>query len=278
MDDLKFQAGSLFWLTFISLSMMGLMYLGVWSFHNNNVKGLAISSIFAIMILFSVVISKFEIFKASGGWKVSCLSFLIGFSAWFTAGYFSQKASMSLLSVGKSGLFAQISSELPRFWSFVLDTIFIPTAEETLWLIGLPFALIWGMNIVGAKWAIFSNKAVQLIFIVLISGLSFAFFHVGKLLIAFMIAAFIFRGVMIVLLYGDAWFNIIPSLSIVPAFMVGAHIGNNWATEGLWSGIKILATSPVGWFILFLLLIIVVSALDLLFEKLFGLSVAGSGG
>jgi len=262
--------GSIFWILIIMLSLGGLTFLALWAYFNNSVKGAIMAFIFFAMVVSGILLSKFEIFNA-GTWSQSCFAFVLGNILWLIIGGSKQSvASLSLLSVSKNSLLATIASELPEILEFVMNAFVIPIAEETFWLIGIPFATITMLNVAskgkvfGIDLSFLKNIIVQIIIIALITGISFAGFHIGKLFIAFLIAAFIFRTIMIVLVVGDTKFGLIPGLSLVPAFAIGAHIGNNWGSEGFVRGISLLAGNfwPIGLIVFVLLAAIYLSALN----------------
>lgn len=249
--------GSAFWVVIILASIVGLSYLAIWSFHNNSIKGIAISFIFSIMIISGILLSKFEIFN-SGTWTQNSIAFFVGMLMWLVIG---GSASKSILAIGQNSLFASISSELPIFLDFVLNTFVIPIAEELFWIVAIPFSVITIMNIIGKKYGFMQNIWLQIFVVTIITGVTFAMFHVGKLFLAFLAAAFIFRAIMIVAVFGDLRANIIPGITLVPAFAVGAHIGNNWADTGFTQGLQFLIGNELGWLILVFLVSIVVTVL-----------------
>ena len=193
--------------------------------------------------------------------------FVIGFLIWLGLG--SQQNSV--LSITKSTLFASISSELPRFMDFLMNTFVIPISEELFWIIGIPYATITIMNLIGKKFEPLRNIWVQIIIVAIICGVTFALFHVGKLFIGFLIAAFIFRAVTIVSVYGDIEADIIPGVTLVPAFALGAHIGNNWGDFGFIEGVGLLwSNPPLGWMVMALMIVFLLSAINFIAEKFFG--------
>lgn len=250
--------GSAFWLVIFLASFVGLSYLAIWSFHNNSIKGIAVSFIFSFMIIAGILLSKLEIFN-SGTWGQNCISFMIGLILWLFIGGSSSK---SILAIGQNSLFASISSELPVFLEFVLNTFVIPIAEELFWIVAIPYTVITIMNIAGTKISFLKNIWIQIFVVTVITGLTFAIFHVGKMFLLFLIAAFLFRAIMIIAVYGDMQADIIPGLTLLPAFAVGAHIGNNWADAGFAQGVAFLAGNyEIGWIIIAFLLIVAFSAL-----------------
>jgi len=227
---------SAFWILFLLITLGGLSYLGVWSIFNNSVQGIAISFIFFAMIVFGILFSKFEIFD-SGTWSQNALSFTIGFWLW---AILAGGTTKSVLALTQNDLFASISSQLPQFLEFVMNAFVIPVAEEMFWIIGIPYALIALFDLLGKKYDLFSNKWLQLLLIIIIGGVTFASFHVGKSFLLFLLSAFLFRTIMIVGVIGDSTLDVIPFISLLPAFAVGSHIGNNFSSYGLVNGTSLL--------------------------------------
>ncbi len=222
--------GSAFWILFILLGLGGLLYLMVWSFHNDSVKGIALSIIFFAMIIAGVSLSRLKIFDEYS-WGTNSLSFSLGFFAWLIIGNLFGK--QSVLSLTENNLFATVSSELPQFVEMITTVFIIPIAEELFWMVGIPFALISIMTALGKQYPIWSNKILQMVVVIIISSGTFAIFHVGKVHTLFMISAIIFRTIMIVLIYGDEEFNILKGVNLVVAFSLGSHIANNMINFGV---------------------------------------------
>lgn len=241
--------GSIFWILVILVSLAGLIYLGIWAYHNNNVQAIAILSIFGIMILSGVILSRFEIFN-SGTWTQNSFWFLIGFALY---AFLLSSGSKSVLSLTQNGLFASISSQLPLELEFTFNTYIIPIAEEIFWMIGIPYSVNSILELIGIKFAPAKNIFVKLIIIGAISAVTFAYFHVAKVFFLFLIGAMIFRLFMVLSVIGEpalaGRFRALRFLMIVPAFSLGAHIGNNWADKsqgpGLMGGVQILIANPV---------------------------------
>ena len=260
--------GSIFWVFIILVSLMGLSYLGIWAYQNDSVKGATISFIFFAMIITGIVLSKFEIFNI-GTWSENCLSFTLGFGIWMAFGLFM--GTQSVLSVSQNQYFSAISSELPQLLDFLTTIFVIPISEELFWMIAIPFSLFTIFNLLGKKYPIFSNNILQIFLISIVSGVTFAAFHVGKLIINFLLAAYIFRTIMIVLVYGDQKYDIIKKINLVVAFSLGAHIGNNLINYGFVKGNLILFDNfaAVGWMIYLLFLVIFISGFNKLLEIIF---------
>ncbi len=234
--------GSIFWILLILISMMGLSYLMIWSFHNNSIRGIVISTIFMSMIIAGVLLSRGKVFDMAT-WEDNALSFSLGFGLWALLG--SLFSSQSVVSLQQNNLLATISSELPIFTETIINSLIVPIAEEMFWMIGIPFALISVMDAMGKKWDIWKNNILQIIVIILIGSSTFAIFHVGKMFIGFMISAIIFRSVMIVLVLGESKMDILKGVNLVASFSVGAHIANNIIDKGFGAVASIIGTNTI---------------------------------
>jgi hypothetical protein len=253
--------GSIFWILIVLVALGGLSYLGIWSFHNDSVAGGIIASIFFAMIVAGILMSKFEIFSM-GTWGENSLSFAIGFAMWATIG--AVAGSQSVLSVAENHLFSTIASQLPVLVEVLMNNFVIPIAEEMFWMIAIPWSLISIMNTIGKSKEIFSSPYLQIPVVVIVSGLSFALFHVGKAATYFLIAAFIFRGIVIILVYGDQQLDILKKLNLVVAFSLGAHIANNVSSAGIRETFIILNSNfwSIGWIVYAILLAIIAGSID----------------
>ncbi len=245
----RFLGGSIFWLLFILIALAGLIFLGIWGFQNNNIQAIAITSIMGVMIIAGIILSNFEIFS-SGTWPQNSFYFMLGFIIWC---FFLGNDQKSVLSLTQNGLFAQIAGQLPLSLEFAFNTYIIPICEEVFWMIGLPYTINLIMDLIGQKYAIVKNVILKIVVIALFTMITFAFFHVAKLIFAFLIGAMIFRLFMVLSVIGEpqlaSRFHALRFFMIVPAFSVGAHIGNNWADKiqgpGFLGGVDILVHNPV---------------------------------
>jgi hypothetical protein len=185
-----------------------------------------------------------------------------GNTLWFYIGFFiyliinvisiSSTGNLSIFSIGQNTLYSAIVGDLPAHIDFVYTVILIPIVEELFWIFAIPSFILKLAKGLGKLFPIFNNPFVQLGLIVLIGGVSFVVFHVGKAtLILFAISAMIFRSVMIISTIGDTVYDVFKKIEITPAFAVGAHIGNNLANFGLgkaWN--VILVNQWIGWIVL----------------------------
>jgi len=263
--------GSSYWIFITLVSITTLVFLLLWSFHNNSVKGVVVSLIFLTMIIVSILFSRLKIFDMSS-WGDNALSFTLGFGIWAIVGLFLQSNGQSIISFGDNNLFATIASELPQLMEFSVNVFLVPIAEEMFWMIGLPFALITIMHITGKRFSLFSKAWFQILVVAAIGGITFAMFHVGKWFVGFIISAIIFRTVMIVLVYGEHKYDILKGINVVAAFSVGAHIANNMSTVGLSQSWLIISSNfwPVGLLIILFMALMLLSGLERLISLIAG--------
>jgi hypothetical protein len=269
-DETRFDIGSsVFWLILIPLGLIGLVYLSVWSFFNESLQGFIISTIFSIMIISGIIFSSNKIFS-EGNWSVNCFSFTLGFIIYgFLGWYFT---SQSILSIGSNFLLQNIAGELPQFAEFLTTVFTTPLAEELFWMIVIVNTIVLIMDAIAKNKSlkIAKNKYLQMIVIIIISGTSFAIFHVGKLVMVFFVAAFIFRMLQVILVWGDKNFDIVKGVSIGLAFSVGSHIGNNFANYGFSRGITLLNQYflQFGWIIYLMGALIFLTGINFALEKI----------
>lgn len=234
-------SGSAFWIVVATFGTLAPILILLWSIQsgNNNLQASIVAIIISFFIFTGLFLSKLEIFS-NGTWRENAFSSFIGFLSFGLLNLFLFKKSL-FSSVAQS-TFSTITSQFPLTLQFLSDSILIPLAEEFLWIVGIPYIIIslyrnLSKNTTGWKSKFFGSHNVQIISIVIIGSISFALFHVGKLaLVSFLIIAMIFRAILIVISYGD-WFE---KFRLVPAFAIGAHIGNNWVDFGFFKGIAIL--------------------------------------
>lgn len=271
-DITKSLGTSGFWIILVFGALMGLAYLGVWSYNNNSIGGIAVSMILFSMIIIGVILSKLEIFSW-GSWNANCISFVVGLVTFIIVGSMSYQSRQPLFSITANPLLETIASKLPLFFEFVITVFVTPIAEELFWLVAIPIVTITLMNLAGAKYSFFRNIWFQLLVVTGISGITFALFHVGVTLFAALVAAFIFRAIMIVSVYGEMKLNIFPHIALVGSFAVGSHIGNNWGVFGLYNGLGLLISNDsnqiVGWLILAFLIIVFLTTLNALAQVFF---------
>jgi len=269
--------GNVFWIYFTLLSIIGLTYLAIWSFHNENLKGLAIALIFSVMLIFSSVLSRGEIFRLKGGFRKNAFFFVLAFVIWGSVVAFKKiqlqaGQTFSLLSTvtpARNVLFAEISNELPKFWQFYIDQINNPFIEECFFLIGIPFGIIWILKLLseekeGLEWL--AHPITETLIILVVAAATFAVFHVGSFILVFVISAVLFRTIIIIIYWGDELMDILPNYTVIASAGVGMHMANNWLDFGFFKGIEVLASSPFGIIVLVSLGLIVIAAIDFVIE------------
>lgn len=262
--------GNIFWILMILVALGTFVFFTIYAYQNENLRLFIISTLFAVMILTGVILSRLEAFNGSS-WGESTLAFLIGFVLWgfVGGGFFAQQ---SILSVTKNTLFSTISGELPLVIDFTFNTFLVPISEEIFWFMGLTYAIISILNIIGKSKPIFKNAFVQMAIILPLLGFTFAYFHVGRGgLTSFIISAIIFRVLLSAIVIGDQKFNWFKKINIGIAFALGAHIANNWLAYGFFRGITVMRTEPIILIIVsILMLTIFFSGLNQIASYLFG--------
>lgn len=190
-------------------------------------------------------------------------SFILGIVLWTLISASSALSSITITV--QSSIFGSAAAAMPLFEEKFLLTIAAPLAEETAFTLGLPLVLFALFYTILKQFDINpeNSKALQfvlLVIIVAVSSITFAYFHVANIsVIGFIIAAIIFRSIMITTTWADALFDAIPLATITFGFALGAHIANNVMATGGWIdflqvmlfGGTNLFIILMGWFIVF---------------------------
>lgn len=260
-----------FWLLFSLLNLSGLIYLALWGRANMSFQAIIVFVIFAIMFLVSIVASFFDLFFVKNSFSQACMWWFTGGIIWYALGSLSSlggsKNILSTVSPGQADLLATISGDLPLFWSWFINNVVAPVNEEAFWGIGLPVGLMIIMDGIGEEYPIFRHPFLQFIIIITVSALSFAIFHVNNIVLLFLISAIFFRTLVMVIYWGDRSYNLIPDVAVFPAFMLGAHMGNNIAKSGgITNAVSMMARNPWGWIVGLILGFCIYVALDRMIE------------
>lgn len=251
-------SGLMWWLALILISLIPLLWLDVWAFQNSNTKAFIVSTIF-VLFIFMPLIFGFKLSPKNTTFSQTAMSFVIGLLAASTIGIAAdvsggEQSIFSFFRVETQHLLSEVSAQLPTFWSKFTDTMGAPTAEEMLFLIAIPTALLLMLDLLAknSKFKLFENFWFKLVIISAITSPLFFYFHVGNIaLISFMIAAIVFRTAILILVLGDMKEDLIPWLYLTPAFGVGFHMANNIMATGGWgSFITIMTTELFGWVVI----------------------------
>lgn len=255
-DTLKIkQSISVFWGLSILLVIIGMFYLGLHGFFNENIAEFFVFGITIMMLTVSIVLTQFNIFFLENNVTQSAQSFWIGFLAWFgiasagSTGSGAITSALDSITIKSSILFSTISGQIPADWNFFLNNVVNPIVEEAFFAVALPLFIIGileGLSKTSPVLRPLKNPALQVVILLLTIPVAFAVFHVGKFVYTFIIAAIMFRMIFISLLWGDLKFNIIPFVIILPSFLVGSHMGNNFGTQGIGEALNFLFTSTPG--------------------------------
>lgn len=233
--------GSLLIVIFFLLAVISFFYLLLWAYHNDNLKAGIISITFLLMLFFGFVIARENIFNEKSTWGQSCFWFTVGYFAYMTLTFF--QTGRAVFSFPQNELFASISGSLPLWWEFYTGAIGIPLGEELFWLFGLPIILFFVLDKIGKANKLDKQpwfRYFELFVVILIGGLTFAIFHIGKMFIAFIISAIIFRSINTIFVWGEERENILPFVAVVTSFAIGTHQGNNWGQVGFFKGLNTL--------------------------------------
>jgi len=229
--DFELKEASPFYLLMTMLPVLGILLTLIWAFSSNNVGGGFLAIIFGLMILLSLVIGQ-EILQQAQ-WKHHTVSYTLGFLGWIAI----STADFTVLSVGENRYYSTLAGQIPNFQDTVFTGVVIPIAEELLWTVAIP---IFVFSILGSDQFDFS-EFTQYAALILISTTTFALFHVENIeIIGFLIAAGMFRLLMIATSVADTRDNFLPWVEATPAFAIGAHMANNLSSQGIGNVLDIL--------------------------------------
>lgn len=262
---------SIFWILISLIVFSGMIFLSVWAYQNNSVQGAMLALMFSIMNIFAIIFTRFKIFNI-GTWSENSLSFTLGFTIWGLVGAIRGNL-LSVITTPTNQFFSTVAGEMPQLLDYLMTVFVIPFSEEMFWILGLPVALFTIMDVIAKKWSPAKNPFFQMAIIILVSGISFATFHIGKLVWAFLISAFTFRAVLLTVVWSDMRYDVIKGLAIVASFGFGAHVANNMFEWGFRQGLTLLITNfwTIGWIIFVLFGVIFLSGIIYAVEKIAGL-------
>ncbi|QLG61981.1 hypothetical protein [Halorarum salinum] len=248
---------AVFWLIITGLAIVGLLWMNTLGANSGNTALTSTSTMFALLWTASVII-EFAVYmfyrhrfwgdreNEIGAMDVSLLWFYLGFAAMVvvsTVGRLSVMQPMSLLSQ------AAERGALTDFQYLYMNAFVAPTIEENFFRIALPVFLI--ILFVGIAESLdidwLGHPVVQVVAAVSISSLGFVVFHtLEESNPEFQLVAFVFGTVLAAVFVGDLVLNVFSSVTVVPALLVGIHLGNNVLYIGLRRTVDILLSGESG--------------------------------
>lgn len=250
------------------LTIGGIIWFGLYTgLILNSLFGVFLTLILSLMLIVGYYSSAKVDLVQDSSYALNSVSFILGLIIFLVIG--SLGGAQSVFSLPTNQLYSTIAGELPQELDFLVNSIVIPHAEEIFWNLGILGTTFYVLQYAGRRNKLFANPFVQIFILVLIGGTTFAVFHVLKLVTAFLIAAFIFRSIATVLVYGDGKYNWIPYLQVTFAFAIGMHVGNNWGDYGFLAGLQILFSNFVtfGWIVLGVIVSDLLIAINYFAEK-----------
>ena len=158
------------------------------------------------------------------------------FSFWVGFGLLAVLVSGASKSILGFSVFSASAQAIDYNTGIYLVTQAAPVAEEAFFLIAFPVMLFYTIKGLAKAFKLIwkplgellDSRFTYAILTALIVGVSFAVFHIGQqTLISFIWAAIVFRAMLIIFADFDLLYDIVPSISTVYAFAVGAHMANN---------------------------------------------------
>lgn len=265
---------SVTWGLSILLVVIGMLYLGFHGFFARSVAEFFVFTITVMMILVSIVLTQFDLFFLEKNFFESAQSWFVGFVTWFMIGLFGSsdqsltetsvdqasqviaqnpqgilESTIGLITVRESVLYSSIAGQIPSDWNIFLNNVVNPITEEAFFAVALPVFFLGIMKKASGlhpALRFLGLPAVQMVVLLATIPPLFAVFHVGKMVYAFLIAAIIFRTILTVMLWGDMKLNVIPYIVVLPMFLVGSHMGNNFGHTGIQKTVSFLFTTIPG--------------------------------
>lgn len=266
--------GQAFWIGWLLVALIPLAWLSNWGYQNGSLAAFAISVIFLLLIIITLALKLFTKLwqpneSEDGSTKTTTfsqqsLSAVLGGLFGILIIKLSQWTTFSLLALPRQEVLAALGGNLPLFWNKFVNVIGASFAEEMFFLVALPFLIFMILEWVGSVFSPAKNPWFQILVVSVIVGPLFAWFHVGSAgVVAFLIAAAIFRIVNIVFVHGDRLLNIVPFASLTISFSFFMHMFNNiWALGGFGEFLSVMATQPVGWVVIAFLSVTFIAALN----------------
>jgi hypothetical protein len=227
-----------------------MMYLGFKAGFEQSLSMFWVFSVSTTLLTISVIFTKFGLLTLEKDLLQSAESWFLGMLAGVLLSVAGEFSVLSVFSLSQSRLMSSLAGQLPTQWDWFLNNIVNPINEEAFWGAGLPAFVTGIMTAMAASHPVFRplrSPWVQTGVLLVVLPVSFALFHVGKLVFAFITAALAFRALLTVLLYGDRSFNLVPYVVVFPSFLVGVHMGNNVGSAGLVKSWSIITGYPIGW-------------------------------
>lgn len=217
----------------IGIAAIPLFYLMIWSYHEGTLKPFIISTIFICFILFSFIFDLYKnLYPSGASFTKNAFSWSLGGFLGYLFGWLGSQGA-SMFAMPKQSLLSQISGELPPFWDSVVNIKGAAVSEELLFIIAIPTMIIFGLRLLSRRFEFFDNPWVETTLVMIIITPLFYWFHVGKLAItSFITAVIAFRLITVSFTWGEKQGNLLPFVSILPAFAFGFHEFNNIASQG----------------------------------------------
>ncbi|NOR84693.1 hypothetical protein GQ473_01105 [archaeon] len=235
-----------FYIILIAIAIIGLAYMMLTGVPTNNIGLIAVSLIFGFLLIMGLLVSsnRFKVMEET--LSESAQGFTLLFLIWFALLQLKNISSyFNIFSFPTQSTLATIQESIPPFWGMINTVFMAPTNEEIFWF-ALAILIFGVMNKIGKEIKIFKNLILQFIVVLVIGMVTFASFHTSQESLMFYLSAMIFRGLMIVLLFGDKKYDLIPKFTMTLSGLIGAHMANNIVAYGFMNTFNMLMTNMFG--------------------------------
>lgn len=148
--------------------------------------------------------------------------------------------------VGES-ILATATEGLSSIDQILATTVMAPFCETFIFIGHLLISWLIVFQIFGKmlKFSESVKEGLMIAFFLVFSSVTFYFFHVGMVgSIGFLVAVFVYRGLMATFLLGDKFYNILPFMTVVLAVEFGYHWASNvWNSIGFVEWFKVMLFS-----------------------------------
>ena len=235
-----------FYIILFSIAFIGLVYMMLLGVPANNPGLILVSIIFIVLLIMGLIVAGNRFKTMEETLSESAQGFTLMFFLWFALLQIKNVFSIfSIFTFPVQSTLATIQESIPPFWAMINTVFMAPTNEEVYWF-AIAIAIFGAMNMIGKEIKIFKNQIFQFLMVLLIGMITFAAFHTSQGSLMFYISAMVFRGLMIVLLFGDKKYDIIPKFRMTLAALIGAHMANNISAYGLINTVNMLMSNVFG--------------------------------
>jgi hypothetical protein len=185
-----------------------------------------------------------DVLHGKTAFEWSAIGLITGFVGWTF--FISNSVIASIVALPQAIAFSTVEGVIPQFWSVFVVAVAAPVAEEIAFMSALPLFIFIFLDSIANEMGLkfLKNPLISIGAVLLITVPVFTYLHVGnQALVSFLVAAIIFRIIIIGLAWGDLLHDVVPFVALSLPFAIGVHIANNVAaTVGVVDFFVLMAT------------------------------------